>query len=1257
MKAPVFLIRTISVLTIFFCATLAALSQNNVVISQVYGGGGNSGATYLYDYIELYNPTSSAVDLSSYSIQYASSTGSNWNVTNLTGTIQPGHYFLIRGCTGNNSSTAPDLPVTSDFDYPNYNNSSTCNGNLSASAGKVALVSNQTAMTGTATSPATPLTGTSCPANNTAAIVDFVGYGTATCHEGATAAPTISATTADSRGNPTSETNINGTDFTAGPLNPHNSSSTYTPPVTIAIHTLQGQKSLTASTISPYAGQQIITTGVVTAVLSNGFFIQTPDAQADSDPLTPEGVDVYTGSAPTVTVGNYVQVAGTVSTYPAATASHTPATEIISPTVTYPNGTGLVALPTPITLTASMLTPSGGLYQLTPYEGMRVSVPSMTTVSGTNGSITSTNEPNELATSTGYFYAVITGTARPFREAGIDIRDPLVPGTPANVAHFDDNPERILVDSTLAGGTSLEISTGAVLPNVTGVLDFTFSNDTYYDPSRLILDATYDRTQVTPGITVQPVPLPAANEFTVASFNIERFYNTSSSDDLYYVPAGVNGYNGSSSTPTVSNGQTFQSQAVDITNAAYNRRLAKVSLAIRNVLNNPDIVTLEEVENQNVANDIANQINTDAGVPNLYTAYSTDNSTFYSQDGTGISVGFLVKNTVNKLGFTQFGQNETFTPTGATNPITLNDRPWLVLNAGIKRTGATDYPVTVIVNHMKALTGENSTTSNSTRQKKELQAEDIAKYIQTLQAAGQHVISGGDFNAFEFSDGYADTLATYTNVNVLPPDQVLLPGVAGLVTPPLTDLTLTLPVNERESYVEDGNAQVLDHMVVTSDLANAGAHIVYAHIDADFPLTAYNDATTPARTSDHDPVVGYFALPAATTAVSLNPTSGTFGSVNLGSSSTGQVFTFSNTGETDVTISSVAATGDYAVTGNCVGTLAAGSSCTATVVFTPTAAGTRSGSLNITTTLPNPVFTAALTGTGVAPGLPTLSPSALTFGNTVVGASSTAQTVTVTNPAAVPVSIGSVAVTGDYTQTNTCGTSIAANSTCTVSVVFKPTATGTRAGTLTVVSTGAAATTLTASLTGTGVVSDFTVGGTTTTSVTVAAGQTGTVSLTFTPVNSFNGTITLTCAASGTAPTGVSCTPPAAFTLGASATTQTVSFTTTARTTSSGLAFGSTGSRTTTLLLLSLSGILMLLATRARSLGRSSLQRITRVGGLLALVLALLIPAVGCSGSSSNNGNGTGTNVNGTPAGTYTYNVTATGAGQTHTQAVTLVVQ
>jgi predicted extracellular nuclease len=949
--------RSSLLLVVFLVSLLPVYGQTRLVISQLYGGGGNSGSTYNYDFIELYNPTSAAISLSGYSVQYASATGTAWNSVSLpSASVAAGGYFLIQAASNITPAPTSNLPVTADF-VISTNGSSGNPLNLSATAGKVAIVNGTTALSG------------ACPLGTT--VVDLIGYGpTASCYEGTGAAPAPSATLADIRSNLTTDNINNSTDYVTGAPNPHNSgsSSVPVPPAVVAIHTIQGVKlpTATAATVSPYVGQQVTTTGVVTAVLSNAFFIQSRDVDADADATTPEGVEVYTGSnlPAAAVIGNYVQVTATVATYPSASASHTPATELTSPTVTL-LAAG-VPLPTPVTLTAAMLTPSGGLYQLTPYEGMRVSVASLTAVSGTNGSITSANEPTETATSTGYFYAVITGTARPFREPGIDIRDAAVPGAPSGVAKFDDNPERILVDSTIAGGTSLEISTGAVLPNVTGVLDFTFSNDTYYDPSRLILDASYNRGSVTAGMTVQAVPLPGTSEFTVASFNIERFYNPSSADDLYYVPAGVNGYNGSSSTAIPSTGETFVSEAVDVTQAAYTRRLQKVSLAIRNVLNSPDIVTLEEVENQNVANDIAAQVNTDAGVANLYTAYSTDNSTYYSQDGTGISVGFLVKtSTVDTLGVTQYGQGETFTPTSSSSPIVLNDRPWLVLKAGIKRTGAKDYPVTVIVNHMKALTGENSTTSTSTRQKKELQAEDIAKYIQTLQAQGQHVISGGDFNAFEFSDGYTDTLGTYTNTNVLPATQVVQPGVAGLVTPPLTDLALLLPADQRYSYAEDGSAQILDHLVVTPELVTAGAHMAYAHLDADFPLTAYNDATTPARTSDHDAAVGYFTLPAPTLSATLTPATVTLAATTVGATSAGQVFTLTNTGEGGLTIGSVTTSGAFAANSSCGTTLAVAGTCSINVVFQPTAAGSQTGQLLVVTNASTTALTSALTGNGL----------------------------------------------------------------------------------------------------------------------------------------------------------------------------------------------------------------------------------------------------------------------------------------------------
>ena len=92
-----------------------------------------------------------------------------------------------------------------------------------------------------------------------------------------------------------------------------------TPP-TVQIHDIQGVKSTTAATISPYVGQQVTTTGVVTAVLSNGFFIQS--LNPDANPLTPEGIDVFTSSKPptaTVAIGNVVTVTGTVLFVPTVT--------------------------------------------------------------------------------------------------------------------------------------------------------------------------------------------------------------------------------------------------------------------------------------------------------------------------------------------------------------------------------------------------------------------------------------------------------------------------------------------------------------------------------------------------------------------------------------------------------------------------------------------------------------------------------------------------------------------------------------------------------------------------------------------------------------------------------------------------------------------------------------------------------------------------------------------------------------------------
>ncbi|HEU5342199.1 choice-of-anchor D domain-containing protein [Edaphobacter sp.] len=927
----------------------------------------------------------------------------------------------------------------------------------------------------------------------------------------------------------------------------------------VSIHDIQGTKSTTAEVISPLVGQTVNTSGVVTAITSTGFFIQTPDASADSNPLTPEGIYVNTGSAPpaSVVIGNNLQVSGTVTTVPATTQSHTPGTEI---TVNPATGITVVStnqpLPAPIVIDASKLSATGSIYQLTPYEGMRVTFASLTSVSGTGGTL---DEVNETYTSNGQFYAVLTSTSgttpRPFREPGIDLRDAAVPNTPANVAQFDDNPERILVDSgTLVGSTPIDVSSGAALPNVTGVLDFTASLDSTYTPARLLIDPSYSQSNITPGITPQTTAAAGSNIFTVAAFNVQRLFNTSSADNLYYVPAGV-------APNTGANGTTFPSTAVNVTSAAYQRRIAKIALAICNNLRSPDIVALEEVENLSVVTDIATQIKNTAGCGTVYAAYGTNNTSdstvFYTQDSTGISVGFLVKTTtVDFGGIGQTGQDTTFTLTGTTTPLlVLNDRPWLAIQAGIKRAGALDYTVAVIVNDMQSMAGENSPTSSVIRQKRELQAENIAQAIQNLQAQHFHIISVGDFNAFEFSDGYTDSLATYTNTNVLPATQVVQPGKAGLVTPALTDLTLQIAdKTQRWSYVENGNAEVLDHIAVSSELA-ASTTLNYIHFNADFPVIDYNDDTTATRVSDHDVALGYFTIPPPVLLASVVPTNATFASTIVGSSSAPQVFTISNSGDASFTVNSITTSGDFAQTNTCgtlPTTLAPGASCTASVVFTPTAAGTRTGSFSVVTSVNANALTAPLTGTGTTPTTP------------------------------------------DFTLTDSAGHA--------------------------------------------------------TTTITVAAGSTGSATLVFTPVNGFNAAIISTCAAQGTAPAGVTCTAPASFTLsGTAAVNKTVSFTTTARTSSGGIALDSIPrSPWTATALLSLIGLVMFLAGRTR--------RLARLAGLLTLLLALFLPALGCGGSGSGGGGGGGGNT-GTPAGTYTYTVTATSGTLSHTETVTLIVQ
>ncbi len=895
----------------------------NIVISQVYGGGGNSNAPFTNDFIELFNRGTVPVSVTGWSVQYTSATGTgnfSANTTNLSGSIEPGKYYLVQEGGGTVGSPLPIADATGTI-------------NMSSTAGKVVLVNSTTGLACNGGS-------TACSAAQSALIVDLVGFGTANFFEGTAAAPAPSNTTADLRaGGGCTDTDQNSTDF-ANPSapNPRNSGSpanscsgtgvttisinnvtvtegnsgTTTASFTVRLSAAAGTggvtfdiatadntatvanndyvaKSLTGQTIaagnstytfdvtvngdttaepnetffvnvtnvvgasptsvqgtgtitnddfsqtaisaiqgsgltSPFVGQNVTTSGIVTATKSNGFFLQTPDANIDADPNTSEGVFVFTSSAPpaAAVIGNSVVVTANVSEFIPTTAPHQqPVTELVSPTVNLLS-TGN-PLPAPVTITAADTTPNN-LENLERFEGMRVRVNSLTVVGPTQGTIT---ESSAAVSSNGIFYGVVTGVARPFREPGIDASIDPPAGAPANVPRFDTNPERLRIDSdTQPGAAKINVAAGEIVSNIVGPLDYAFVTWTIYPDAAAPPTVSNIQSAI-------PVPQPSADEFTVSSFNMQRFFDTA--DDP------------NTSDPV-------------LTQTAFNGRLNKASLAIRNVMLSPDVIGVEEMENLTTLQAVAAKVNSDAMAagqanPN-YQAYLVEGN-----DVGGIDVGFLVKSTrITVVDVNQVGKTTTYTDPSGSQAL-LNDRPPLILRATIQPAIGAPIPFTVIVNHLRSLSSvDDPTDGNRVRTKRRAQAEYLANLIQARQIADptEKIISIGDYNAFQFNDGYVDSIGTIKGTPT-PPDQVTLAS-SDLVNPDLTDLLDYLPANQRYSFTFDGNGQVLDHELVNNQMLAILNRVAYARNNADFPEIYYADFTRPERVSDHDMAVSYFSL-------------------------------------------------------------------------------------------------------------------------------------------------------------------------------------------------------------------------------------------------------------------------------------------------------------------------------------------------------------------------------------------------------------
>jgi len=329
--------------------------------------------------------------------------------------------------------------------------------------------------------------------------------------------------------------------------------------------------------------------------------------------------------------------------------------------------------------------------------------------------------------------------------------------------------------------------------------------------------------------------------FTVASFNMQRFYD-------------------STNDPLVGD--------VALTPANYANRLAKASLAIRVALQMPDVVAVQEVENLATLQAVADRVNTDASLPSEYSAYLEEGN-----DVGGIDVGFLVRSRVRVTSVTQVGKDATYINPTTGLPETLHDRPPLVLRAVVDGPPTRlDAPIIVVANHLRSLNGVD--TEARVRAKRQQQAEYVATLLDGLQDEGA-VVSLGDYNAFEFSDGLVDVLGTVLG-DPSAPDMVVV------ASPDLTEPDFFVAAAGDYSYVFNGSAQTLDHVLLSSKAQELFAGLQHARINADFPEVFRNDPTRVERLSDHDPAVAYFEFPLDTVppTVGVTPSVTSLGSPN-----------------------------------------------------------------------------------------------------------------------------------------------------------------------------------------------------------------------------------------------------------------------------------------------------------------------------------------------------------------------------------------
>ena len=602
-------------------------------------------------------------------------------------------------------------------------------------------------------------------------------------------------------------------------------------PVSAKIGVIQGD-----GDASPYAGQTVTTTGnVVTLVDGNNFYIQDP--AGDGNPDTSDAIYVYRGgaSSPVVAVGDIVDVTGSISEFNGTTEFGSPLTVTVTGTggsiaPVFLNSTMPSPDPTAPVCHGTLPVGNVGEGNWECLESMIVSFDGVVVGATSGGYTADATHPG----SPGSFYATVGGIARPFREAGV-----LYPGLGGTIPVWDGNPEitEIYLGKGYNGTSVAAYNAGQTFAAQAVVGDFSGGYELY--PFVFTPGSTPD--------TVQPVADSAAGTLTIGSQNMLHFFNDVADS-------------GSIDTCTPGSEDTCPDST------QFGIRLAKLSLQVRNVLKAPAVIGVQEVENVATLQSLASRINADD--PSLtYMPYLQEGN-----DIGGIDVGFLVRGDVTVNAVTQIGK-DTQTDDGCSgaSPCLLNDRPPLLLDASFA-----GQRFAVLVIHNRSLNGVETARVQRKRLEQAQYVGAIAQAWQTgtggnvaLTAPDAHVTLGasgetvpnadgsvplvivGDYNAYEFTDGYADVTGQIKGTAVQADN---LTWETPVTTPTLYDAGLTTDPATRYSFAFDGYVQELDHALLTSAAWADFVKLQNAHGNADTSEAGPEviDPSTPARSADHD---------------------------------------------------------------------------------------------------------------------------------------------------------------------------------------------------------------------------------------------------------------------------------------------------------------------------------------------------------------------------------------------------------------------